>query len=88
MTETITVSGYDPFDFQEEVDMMLHVTGKPPQYDSLGDVEYWAKTEALHVAMILRFLPQSTRHQLLIRLLDEHQNLYRGSDPAATEPQG
>lgn len=88
MTETITVSGYDPFDFQEEVDVTLHITGRPPQHQDLADAKFWAEVEALHVAMILRWLPQSVRQHLLVRLLQEHVNLYGGKDPAAIESQG
>jgi len=65
-------------------DVELHIKGKLPsmetkQLKSLKDVEEIYKTEALNVFDVLsKHLPQGTRHQLLILMLKDAQNLYRG----------
>lgn len=83
MSNTTIVSGYDPFDFQEEVSEVIRIEGSPPPFHANSAEEYnqvmrWYRDQATLIHDVLKnSLPGGTKHQLLILMLEDKQDLLR-----------
>ena len=86
MPQEIEVSGYDPFDFQDEVDVVLRITGKPPKFEGEGwdkQWEAWIDEQARLIAnTIMDNVSSAVSWRVLIKILERHQQLYAGNDAA------
>jgi len=76
----IYVSKADPITSKEPVDdAEIHIKKSIPEFGDLKQIEEHYKNDALDIFDILKnHLPQGTRYQLLLCLLNDSKNLYCG----------
>lgn len=78
----ITLCKASPITRNEPVeDVEIHIKDELPDYRDKAsrEIEKFYRQEALNLSDVLnKHLPQGTRHQLLILLLQDVENLYRG----------
>lgn len=84
MARKIEVSGYDPFSFQDEVDVILHITGKPPRFEGKdweAQWKDWIDRQATTIAnTIMNNVSSAVSWRVLIKILERHQQLYAGNE--------
>jgi len=79
--DLIIISKADPITKDESInDAEIHIKQKLPKFDDLLMAKKNYHEEAKKLNNILKsHLPQATRHELLILLLEDTVNLYRGN---------
>lgn len=80
MVDLIVISKADPITNNESINNAeIHIKQKLPKFNDLLVAKKNYQEEAKKLNNILKtHLPQATRHELLILLLQDTQNLYRG----------
>ena len=82
MGETVTVCGYSPYLFQEEVDVTLHINGRPPEQGGPNwerEWRDWIDDQAETIMdTVMNNVSQAVSFQVLIRLMQKHTTLYAG----------
>jgi len=82
------LSGYDPLKHQGEVDVVVKISGVPPEFpygtyedgkDAVDKHDEWYEEQAkLATEAIISNLPQGVVHRILILLLEQYASHYRG----------
>ncbi|MHB8871656.1 MAG: hypothetical protein ACYC5G_04340 [Candidatus Doudnabacteria bacterium] len=89
VSNSATVAGYMPDAFITKADgitdniqindAVIKIGGKLPKFESLEKAKNHYYDDAVTLYEVIKnYLPQGTRHQLLIIMLQDATNLYRG----------
>lgn len=75
----VNVCKASPLQGEEVRDAHIAIDQPLPEFESLDGASAFYRAEAAQIAAALKSLPQGTRHQLLLLLLEQAPVFYRGA---------